>query len=189
MRGIGARTLADAVEYTTGVRVESNCQNCDFSQIRLLWLEGPYTQILMGGQPVGSSLAQVYGIEQIPSRMIDRIEIVKGGGSALYGPESVGGVVNIISREPAKRGGLFESRVNSLGRHLFVGELRNAGPLRCVLNRDGRDIALRIDIEQRVLVQVARFRDRDIAELDMESVCFSEVPDLHGANPRSKNAL
>lgn len=112
MQAIGARTLADAVEYTTGVRVESNCQNCNFSQIRLLGLEGPYTQILIDGQPVISSLAQVYGIEQIPSRMIQRIEIVKGGGSALYGSGSVGGVVNIIPREPSRPGGLFESRVD-----------------------------------------------------------------------------
>ena len=112
MHAIAARTLADAVEYTTGVRVESNCQNCNFSQIRLLGLDGPYTQILMDGQPVVSSLAQVYGIEQIPSRMIERIEIVKGGGSALYGSGSVGGVVNIISREPSRPTGGFETRVD-----------------------------------------------------------------------------
>src|SRR6478735_2115052 len=77
---VGARTLADAVEYTTGVRVENNCQNCNFSQVRLLGLEGPYTQILMDGQPTLSSLAQVYGLEQIPARLIDRIEVTKGGG-------------------------------------------------------------------------------------------------------------
>jgi outer membrane receptor for ferrienterochelin and colicins len=107
---LGARTLADAMEFTTGVRVENNCQNCNFSQIRLLGLEGPYTQLLVDGQPVVSSLAQVYGIEQIPARMIERIEVVKGGGSALYGPGSVGGVVNVIPREPVERGGVFETR-------------------------------------------------------------------------------
>jgi outer membrane receptor for ferrienterochelin and colicins len=111
----GARTLADAVEYTTGVRVESNCQNCNFSQIRLLGLDGPYTQILVDGQPVVSSLAQVYGIEQIPARMIERIEVVKGGGSALYGPGSVGGVVNIIPREPPRTGGVLELRSDTFG--------------------------------------------------------------------------
>ena len=108
----GARTLADAIEYTTGIRVENNCQNCNFSQIRLLGLGGPYTQILVDGQPVISALAQVYGIEQIPARMIDRIEVVKGGGSALYGAGSVGGVVNIISREPSTTGGILETRMD-----------------------------------------------------------------------------
>ena len=110
MDRISARTLADAMEFTTGVRVESNCANCNFSQIRLLGLEGPYTQILIDGQPTVSSLAQVYGIEQLPARMIERIEVVKGGGSALYGPGSVGGVVNVISREPSRRGGVVETR-------------------------------------------------------------------------------
>src|SRR5690606_12568765 len=105
-----SRTLADAIEFTSGVRVESNCQNCNFSQIRLLGLEGPYTQILIDGQPTVSSLAQVYGIEQLPARMIERIEVVKGGGSALYGPGSVGGVVNVISREPSRSGGIVETR-------------------------------------------------------------------------------
>jgi outer membrane receptor for ferrienterochelin and colicins len=109
----GARSLADAVEFTTGVRVESNCQNCNFSQIRLLGLEGPYTQILFDSQPLLSSLASVYGIEQIPTRLVDRIEVVKGGGSALYGAGSVGGVVNVIPREPAKPGGTFESKVDA----------------------------------------------------------------------------
>jgi outer membrane receptor for ferrienterochelin and colicins len=108
---IGARTLADAVEYTTGVRVENNCQNCNFSQVRLLGLEGPYTQILMDGQPTLSSLAQVYGLEQIPARLIDRVEVTKGGGAALLGPGSVGGVINVITREPATRGAQLDTTI------------------------------------------------------------------------------
>ena len=112
---IGARTLADAVEYTTGVRVENNCQNCNFSQVRLLGLEGPYTQILMDGQPTLSSLAQVYGLEQIPARMIDRVEVTKGGGAALLGPGSVGGVINVITREPTTRGAQLDTTLGLTG--------------------------------------------------------------------------
>lgn len=108
-----ARNLADAVEFTTGVRVENNCQNCNFSQIRLLGLDGPYTQILFDGQATFSSLASVYGIEQVPAGLVDRIEVVKGGGSALYGPGAVGGVVNIISREPARNALTGEIRMES----------------------------------------------------------------------------
>ena len=66
-----ARTLAEAVEYTSGLRVESNCQNCNTSQLRMLGLEGPYSQILVDGQPTVSSLAMVYGLEQIPQRLLD----------------------------------------------------------------------------------------------------------------------
>jgi len=105
-----SRTLADAVEFTTGIRTENNCQNCNFSQIRLLGLMGNYSQILYDGQPTMSSVAMVYGVEQIPAAMIDRIEVVKGGGSALYGPGSVGGVINIIPLKPSKSGGYFEGR-------------------------------------------------------------------------------
>ncbi|CAN5609587.1 TonB-dependent receptor [soil metagenome] len=108
-----ARSLADAVEFTTGVRVENNCQNCNFSQIRLLGLDAPYTQILFDGQATFSSLASVYGIEQVPAGLVDRIEVVKGGGSALYGPGAVGGVVNIISREPARNALTGEIRMES----------------------------------------------------------------------------
>ncbi len=109
-----SRTLADAVEFTTGVRVEANCQNCNFSQIRLLGLEGPYTQILIDSQPIISSVTQVYGVEQIPERMIERIEVVKGGGSALYGSGSVGGIVNVIPRQPIRSGGSLLIRPESI---------------------------------------------------------------------------
>lgn len=97
-----AKTLADAVEFTPGIRVENSCQNCNFSSIRMLGLQGPYTQILFDGQPTMSSLAQVYGVEHIPAQMVDRVEIVKGGGSSIYGSGSVGGVINIISHTPSR---------------------------------------------------------------------------------------
>lgn len=98
-------TLADALVFTPGVRVETDCHTCNFSQVRLLGLDGAYTQILIDGQPVVGSLAQVYGVEQIPARLVERVEIVKGGGSALYGSGAVGGVVNVIPREPSTTGG------------------------------------------------------------------------------------
>ncbi|MCK5794793.1 MAG: TonB-dependent receptor, partial [Anaerolineales bacterium] len=104
-----AKTLADAVEFTPGIRVENSCQNCNFSSIRMLGLQGPYTQILFDGQPTMSSLAQVYGVEHIPAQMVDRVEIVKGGGSSIYGSGSVGGVINIISHTPSRNSIHLES--------------------------------------------------------------------------------
>jgi outer membrane receptor for ferrienterochelin and colicins len=109
-----SNTIADALEFSTGVRVESNCQNCNFAQARLLGLDGTYSQILVDGLPLISSLAQVYGIEQIPARMIERIEIIKGGGSVVHGPGSVAGAINIISRRPERTGGAFETRFESM---------------------------------------------------------------------------
>ena len=110
-----AENLADALDNTTGVRTEMNCQNCGFTQIRLNGLEGQYTQILIDGKPVVSSLAAVYLAEQIPEEMIERIEVVKGGGSALYGGNAVGGVVNIITRKPVKNFGSVLFRGGSVG--------------------------------------------------------------------------
>ena len=92
--------LAEALSFTTGVRVENDCQNCNFSQVRILGLDGKYSQILIDGDPVVSSLAGVYGLEQIPAEMIDQIEVVKGGGSSLYGGGAVAGVINLITRRP-----------------------------------------------------------------------------------------
>ncbi|MCD4669220.1 MAG: TonB-dependent receptor [Actinomycetia bacterium] len=92
--------LFGMLDLSTGVRVENNCQNCNFSQVRIHGLEGQYTQILIDGNPVVSSLAKVYGLEQFPAEMVERIEIVKGGGSALYGGSAVAGVVNLITRIP-----------------------------------------------------------------------------------------
>ncbi|MCK4835983.1 MAG: TonB-dependent receptor, partial [Candidatus Aminicenantes bacterium] len=103
----GAQTLADALEMFTGVRVENNCQNCNFTQVRINGMEGKYSQILINSLPVFSALAGVYGLEQIPSGMVEKIEVVKGGGSALYGGNAVAGVVNIILREPVKSGSQF----------------------------------------------------------------------------------
>jgi len=95
-----AVNLAEAITQTTGVRVETNCQNCNFTQVRINGMEGKYTQILIDSSPVISAMTGVYGLEQIPVEMLDRIEIVKGGGSALYGGNAVAGVINVISKEP-----------------------------------------------------------------------------------------
>ena len=51
-------------------------------------------------RPVFSALAGVYGLEQLPANMIDRVEVVRGGGSALYGSSAIAGVVNVITKEP-----------------------------------------------------------------------------------------
>jgi outer membrane receptor for ferrienterochelin and colicins len=80
--------------------MESSCQNCGFQQVRINGLDGPYTQILIDSRPIFSALSGVYGIEQIPVNMIERVEVVRGGGSALYGSNAIAGTVNIITKEP-----------------------------------------------------------------------------------------
>jgi outer membrane receptor for ferrienterochelin and colicins len=93
-------SLAEGLNFQPGLRVENNCQNCGFPQLRINGLEGPYTQILMDSRAINSALAGVYGLEHIPVNMVDRVEVVRGGGSALFGSSAVGGTVNIITKEP-----------------------------------------------------------------------------------------
>lgn len=97
-----AQNLAQGIIFQPGVRVENNCQNCGFNQIRINGMEGRYTQILIDSRPIMSALAGVYGLEQIPVNMIDRVEVVKGGGSALYGSSAIAGVLNIITKDPVR---------------------------------------------------------------------------------------
>lgn len=97
-----SNTMSDVLDFQTGLRVEQSCSNCGSPQLRINGLEGQYTQILMDNRPIFSSLASVYGLEQIPTGMVDRIEVVRGGGSALYGANAIGGVVNIITKEPVR---------------------------------------------------------------------------------------
>ena len=92
--------LAEGLNFQPGVRVENNCQNCGFQQVRINGLEGPYTQILVDSRPIFSALTGVYGLEQIPANMIERVEIMRGGGSALFGSSAIAGTINIITKEP-----------------------------------------------------------------------------------------
>ena len=92
--------LAQGLNFQPGLRVETNCQNCGFQQVRINGLDGPYSQILIDSRPLFSSLAGVYGLEQIPANMIERVEVVRGGGSALFGSSAIAGVINIITKEP-----------------------------------------------------------------------------------------
>ncbi len=92
--------LKEGLKYQPGLRTETNCQNCGFSQVRINGMEGKYSQILIDGKAIFSSLNGVYGLEQIPAAMIERIEVVRGGGSSLYGGNAIAGVINVITKEP-----------------------------------------------------------------------------------------
>ena len=94
--------VADVLNFQPGLRVENTCSNCGKTELRINGLQGQYTQILMDSRPVFSSMASVYGLEQVPAAMIDRIEVIRGGGSAMYGANAVAGVVNIITKEPVR---------------------------------------------------------------------------------------
>ena len=103
--------LSEGLKFIPGLRMENNCQNCGFSQVRMNGLEGPYSQILINSRPIFSGLAGVYGLELIPSNMIERVEVIRGGGSALYGSNAIAGTINLILKEP--EGNSYEAGINT----------------------------------------------------------------------------
>lgn len=107
--------LAQGLNFQPGVRTEDDCQNCGFTQVRINGLDGHYSQILVDSRPVFSSLNGVYGLEQIPANMVDRVEVVRGGGSALFGASAIGGTINIITKEPIRNSASFGHTFMSQG--------------------------------------------------------------------------
>lgn len=93
-------SLFDALQNINGVRPQLNCNVCNTGDIHINGLEGPYTMILIDGMPIVSGLSSVYGLSGIPQSLIDRVEIVKGPASTLYGSEAVGGLINVITKRP-----------------------------------------------------------------------------------------
>lgn len=92
--------LFDAVGQLNGVRPQINCSICNTGDIHINGMEGPYTMVLIDGMPIVSGLSTVYGLSGIPTSLVERIEIVKGPGSALYGSEAMGGIINVITKDP-----------------------------------------------------------------------------------------
>ena len=109
-----ATTVAQGLAFQPGIRVENNCQNCGFQQVRINGLDGQYTQILIDSRPIFSALAGVYGIEQLPANMVDRVEVMRGGGSALFGSSAIAGTINIITKEPARNSSSISHTVTSI---------------------------------------------------------------------------
>ena len=97
---VQACSLSEGLRFQPGLRVETDCQTCNYTQLRMNGLGGGYSQILINGRPIFSPLTGLYGMEQIPTNMIDRIEVVRGGGSSLYGSSAIGGTVNVITKIP-----------------------------------------------------------------------------------------
>ncbi|MCU0446963.1 MAG: TonB-dependent receptor [Microscillaceae bacterium] len=110
-QAVQAISLSEGLSFSPGLRLENNCQNCGFTALRMNGLAGPYTQILIDGRAIFSALNGVYGLDQIPTAMIDRIEVVRGGGSALYGANAIAGTVNVITKEPINSG--FQINTNT----------------------------------------------------------------------------
>jgi outer membrane receptor for ferrienterochelin and colicins len=134
---IQACNISEGLKFQPGLRIETDCQTCNYTQLRMNGLGGGYSQILINGRPIFSPLVGLYGLEQIPANMVDRIEVVRGGGSALYGSSAIGGTVNVITNVPNQtdysvsltshqiNGSAFDNVLNA--NVTMVSNKRNAG--------------------------------------------------------------
>ncbi|NVK51811.1 MAG: TonB-dependent receptor [Flavobacteriaceae bacterium] len=145
LANVQACNLSEGLKFQTGLRVETDCQTCNYTQLRMNGLSGGYSQILINGRPIFSPLTGLYGLEQIPTNMIDRIEVVRGGGSALYGSSAIGGTVNVITKIPKRNDYSFGYTYQNIdgvsdqiisGNATVVNEDRNAGISFFVNNRN-----------------------------------------------------
>ena len=146
LENVQACNLAEGLVFQSGLRVETDCQTCNYTQLRMNGLAGGYSQILINGKSIFSPLTGLYGMEQIPKNMIDRVEVIKGGGSSLYGSSAIGGVVNIITKIPVNNSynfGYDFSKINTVaddkviyGNATVLSEDRKSGATFFVNNRN-----------------------------------------------------
>jgi len=93
-------SVFEAMQNVNGVRPQLNCSVCNTGDIHVNGMEGPYTMVVIDGMPIVGGLSTVYGLNGIPNSLVERIEVVKGPASTLYGSEAVGGLINVITKDP-----------------------------------------------------------------------------------------
>jgi len=176
---VNATHLGEALPYSPGVQVENNCQTCGFTQVRLNGLAGPYTQILIDGQSIMGGLNAAYGLDHLPTALIDRIEVLRGGGSAAYAANAVGGVVNVVTRRAQERGwgALLQSSLipkGGTGEHLWRVHSDWVAKPKPTSGRDR--------INMRAVRATAFINHRLRSPYDYDGDGFSEVARLRGSS-------
>ena len=161
LNNVQACNLSEGLKFQPGLRIETNCQTCNYTQLRMNGLQGGYSQILVNGRPIFSALMGLYGMEQLPVNMIERVEVVRGGGSSLYGSSAIGGTVNIITRLPSKNGYQLNNFIQQTGKHTSDINLNaNASVV-----SDNRKVGLTVFMH-----------NRNRGYLDVNGDQFSEAP-------------
>ncbi len=164
IENIAAQTVSESLNFQPGLRMETDCQTCNYSQLRMNGLGGAYSQILVNSRSVFSPLTGLYGLEQMPTEMVERIEIVRGGASALYGSSAIGGTVNIMTRMPQRNSykvGLNQSVVGGSANDFSVN-----GTLTALSQKRNAGMAL-----------YTSYRNRDWFDSNGDN--FSELPKLY----------
>lgn len=137
--------LMQGLNFQAGVRTENNCQNCGFSQVRINGLSGAYSQILINSRPIFSALTGIYGLEMLSAAMVDRVEVVRGGGSALYGGSAIAGTINVITKDPTYNAATFG---HTLGVYTGSAAFQNTTMLNASIVSSNRQAGLSLTGQQ-----------------------------------------
>lgn len=146
------------------MRVETNCQNCGFTQVRMNGLEGAYSQILIDSRPIFSALTGVYGLDQIPANMIERVEVIRGGGSALFGSSAIAGTIDIITKEPTRNSAELTHTITAIN---GVKDFENNTGFNASLVSDNQKMGIMVFGQK-----------RELSGYDYDGDGFSELPKL-----------
>ncbi len=164
LTNLQACNLSEGLKFQPGLRVETDCQTCNYTQLRMNGLQGGYSQILVNGRPIFSPMMSMYGLEQMPINMIDRIEVVRGGGSSLYGSSAIGGTVNVLTKLPQSN-----SMELNTSYHLIGGE---ADDYQVSANAVGVNSAKTAGVS-------FFFNKRDRTFFDANGDLYSELPQIN----------
>jgi outer membrane receptor for ferrienterochelin and colicins len=163
IKNIAAQTVSEILNFQPGLRMEVDCQTCNYTQLRMNGLGGAYSQILVNSRATLSPLTSLYGLEQLPSEMVERIEVVRGGASALYGSSAIGGTVNIITKMPERSSYEITSNNSVIGNGSADFNLN--GTLTALSQKRNAGVAL-----------YTSHRQRDLYDHNGDN--FSEMPSL-----------
>lgn len=113
----GARTLSDALAAEQSIQMGTD--NMGRKTISIRGAEARHTLILVDGRRLAGGLSKYYGATDEANRLgvdnIDHIEVIRGSGTARFGADAIGGVINIVTKMPHKMGGTLTTEKSWLG--------------------------------------------------------------------------
>ena len=92
-------SLVDATNQIAGLRPQINCSVCNTGDIHINGMEGAYSMVVVDGMPIMGGLSTVYGLQGIPTSLIDQLEVIKGPASTIYGSEAMAGLINVVTKD------------------------------------------------------------------------------------------
>lgn len=130
----GAQTLEDVLRYATGIQLTRSSTSPSREAISIRGFDSRFSMILIDGKRLASEIDQNYELDRIPLENIERIEIVRGPVSSLYGTEALGGVINIITKQSKTQslmfdvgGGVYSGGSNGKDRYNFAYDSGEVG--------------------------------------------------------------